>query len=78
MDYSDKKILEHQLSVPIGRAVNKWAKENDIRGNVVANVVLQQPSCYVDECGLCHTGNLIVVNCEIVDDDVIGDDDDDE
>lgn len=69
MDAADKKILENEISVPLAKAICKWAKKNGIEGPVVFNAHVTQPSCYVDEQGVAHVGNLVTVNCEIVDDD---------
>lgn len=75
MDNTDKKILENELAQPLGRAVSLWAKKNDIDSPVVINANLTHPSCYVDEQGVTHFGHLIVVNCEIIDNDDDYDDD---
>ena len=77
MDEADKRILENEISIPLGKAISKWAKKNGVEGPVVIHASVTQPSCYIDEQGVSHLGNLITVNCEIVDTDVISDDEED-
>lgn len=67
MDSADKKILEHQIAVPVGKAVSKWMKENGVTEPVAVNVMASTPSCYIDEQGISHSGPLIVCNVDIVD-----------
>ena len=74
MDESDKKILENAIAVPIGKAVCKWAKMHNIDQPVIVHASVTQPSCYIDEQGVSHTGNLIVVDCDIVNEEESDDD----
>ena len=75
MDDTDKKILENEVSVVIGNAVSRWIKKNGIEDPVVVQAHVMQPTCYIDDMGVSHSGQLITVNCHIVD---IDDDDDDD
>lgn len=68
MDYADRKILEHNLALPIAKAVQKWMDENGVRDNVIVGAEVSTPSCYVDSDGRPHTGPLVVCNVRIVDD----------
>lgn len=70
MEYSDKKILEHKLAVPIGKAINDWLRENDLQDvPVVCQASVVHPSLYVDENGVSHTGHVALIDVEIDDDD---------
>ena len=74
MDQDDKKILESEIAVPVGRAVSQWLRKNQIEEPVIVQANVMQPTCYIDEAGVSHTGKLITVNCRIIEPD---DDDDD-
>lgn len=75
MDSADKRILEHKLAKPIGKAVSEWLKENDLVDvPVIAAASVVHPSLYVDENGVSHTGHVVLIDVEIND----GDDDDNE
>lgn len=76
IDESDKNILEYQLSSTVGKAVSHWMKQNGVVDPVVVQATVSNPSCYVDECGVVHTGPLITCDVTIVDDDNIDDDKD--
>lgn len=70
MDYSDRKILEHKLAVPIGKAISDWLRDNDLQDMpVVVGASVVRPSLYVDEKGVSHTGHVVLVDIEIDDDD---------
>lgn len=75
MDEADKKILEHQLSSTVGKAVSHWMKQNGVTEPVMVQATVSTPSCYVDESGVVHTGSLITCNVSIIED---NDDDDDD
>ena len=76
MEEADRKILEHQLAKPVAKAVSKWMKENGIEEPVFVNATVSNPSCYVDEQGVSHTGPLVVCDVRIADMDEDEDDDD--
>ena len=76
MDYADKKILENEIAVPLGKAVSQWIRKNGIDCPVYVSAEVSQPSCYIDEQGVSHVGKLVTVDCEIADDEDFGDVDD--
>lgn len=69
MNKTDKEMVVGLLSKEVGRAVSQWAKKNAIQDSVVAEAYLSTPSCYVDESGVVHFGQLITVDIDIEDDD---------
>lgn len=69
MDSDDKKILENEMSVKVARMVRKWCDDNEVYDPVVVHATVSHPSCYLDDAGVIHTGSLIAVDCDIVDDD---------
>lgn len=76
MDEADRKILEHELAGPVGKAVSQWMRKNGIDEPVIVQAQVSQPTCYIDDEGVSHSGKLVTVNCRIVDEpDDIDDDD---
>ena len=75
MEEEDKLILENEIGVAIGRAVSHWIKKNEITDPVLVQANVMNPTCYIDDTGISHTGSVVVVNCHIVD---IDEDDDDD
>lgn len=69
MDSTDKKIMEHELAQPIGKAVSAWCKKNNIDVPVSVYSQVMRPTLYVDETGVSHSGNLIIIDVQIKDDD---------
>lgn len=76
MDSADVEIMEKELSATIGKAIGVWSKKNGIDEPVSVTATISHPSCYVDELGVAHTGNLIVCNVSILSDEDYDDDDD--
>lgn len=76
MDDADKKILENALALPIGKAISQWMKKNGVEEPVIVNALVSNPTCYIDEQGIPHTGPLITCRVSIVDEEDYDDDDD--
>ena len=74
MDETDRKIVTNLLAKQIGEAVSKWMARNGIEDGVQAHAFVETPTCYIDEKGEMHTGRLIPVNVDFLDED---DEDDD-
>ena len=67
MENSDKEILKHEISQSIANAVYDWCKKNDVDGFVRIAANVEKPTCYIDEIGNIHHGGVIMVNCELLD-----------
>ena len=67
MENSDKEILKHEISQSIVNAVYDWCKKNDVDGSVRIEANVEKPTCYIDEIGNIHHGGVIMVNCELLD-----------
>ena len=74
MDSADRKILENEIAVPVGKAISQWVRKNGIEDPVSVQVTVTHPTCYIDEVGVSHAGRLIVCNAEIMDMDDYNDD----
>ena len=74
MEKEDKVILENEVSVAVDRVVSQWIKKNEVDDPVIVQANVMQPTCYIDDAGVSHSGKLITVNCHIVE---IDEDDDD-
>ena len=76
MEETDKKILQNMLAMCVGRAVNGvLCKEKSLDEDIHIDVVVDTPSCYVDDKGETHTGKLITVVVDFISGED-GDDDD--
>ena len=67
MDSIDKDILTANLSQKVGKAVREWAAKNDVDSDVIVHVMKVKPSCYIDDCGTTHFGDLVSVTVDIHD-----------
>lgn len=74
MEGVDLLILKNSCAVPVGRVISEWMKKNGIDNDVAVNATISYPSCYIDECGVPHSGPLVVVDVDIADDDIEEDD----
>lgn len=76
MDDYDKQIYANELAIPLGKAISQWMRKNNVEEPVIVRATVTDPTCYIDEQGVSHTGRLVTVNVDIAE--YIDDDDDDD
>lgn len=67
MEREDREILQGLIAKRVGKVVNDIiGKEKDLDEDIRVEVFVEQPSCYVDDKGETHTGRLITVMVDFI------------
>ena len=67
MEDTGRKILENLLARRVGQAVyDVLSEEKTFDEDVHIDVVVDTPSCYLDDVGKIHSGRLITVVVEFM------------
>lgn len=70
MDREDREILQHTIASRVGKVVCEIIrKEECLEEDVHIDVFVGQPSCYFDDKGEMHTGKVITVAVDVIEDD---------
>lgn len=75
MDDIDKKIIQKNLARRVGLLVNEIVGGKDIDEDVSISILVDTPSCYVDDAGVSHSGRLITVDVAFASEEDCGEDD---
>lgn len=69
MEKTDREILQNVLAQRVGKVVSEIVKNTDgIADDIAVGAFVETPTCYYDDNGERHTGKLITVNVEFIDD----------
>lgn len=70
MEQADRQILQHTLAKRIGGAVSEIVrKEQGLDEDIRIEVFVENPSCYYDDNGKMHTGKIVTVMVDFIEED---------
>lgn len=74
MEQTDREILQNLLARRIGNVVNETISGREVDGDISISVMVESPDYYLDEKGNGHSGRLITVVVDFMEE---SDDDED-
>lgn len=67
MEQEDRKILQYRIASNVGKMVSEIIrKEQALDDDVHIAVLVEHPTCYIDDLGEAHTGKLITVAVDFI------------
>lgn len=70
MESEDRQILQHTIAKRIGACVSEIVqKEKMLDEDIHIEVFVENPSCYYDDKGEMHTGQIVTVMVDFIEED---------
>ena len=70
MEKEDRQILQHTIANRVGKVVSEVVrKEQGLDEDVRIEVFVENPSCYYDDNGEMHTGKIVTVMVDFIEED---------
>lgn len=70
MEKEDRQILQHTIAKRVGGVVSEIVrKERGLDEDIRIEVFVENPSCYYDDRGEVHTGGVVTVMVDFIEED---------
>lgn len=66
MEQTDRKILQNLIAQRVARVISQIVNKECLDADIHVEVTVGTPSCYVDDMGESHTGKLITVEVDLI------------